>query len=129
MGLMTMCANCGNTEAMAARSPHHHVSSEGNCNFSPSKASLNAGKKPSKAGDSKNAEPGALATTTWPARTACSKPGMPKVESARNSSGSKNSSSKRLSNTCTGSKPRKVRKYKRSSRTVRSLPSTKLKPK
>ena len=91
---------------------------------SPSRRWAIAGRKPWSAGDSRNALPSALASTTLPARTACSRPGTPSAESGRSSSGSHQSSSSRRSTPCTGSRPSTVFRYRRSSRTVRSPPST-----
>ena len=59
-----------------------------------------------------------------PARTARSSPGTPSVESWRSSSGSQKSSSSRRRMPCTGCRPCSVFRKTRSSRTVRSLPST-----
>ena len=68
--------------------------------------------------------PNVLAIATVPARSALTNPGTPSMESPRNSSGSHQSSSTRRKITSTGSRPESVLRKTRSSRTVRSCPST-----
>ena len=68
--------------------PHHQVAMFGSFGSRPRIRRASAGMKPSMARDSSTPEPSALATVSWPARTARSIPGTPMVDSARSSSGS-----------------------------------------
>jgi hypothetical protein len=63
------------------------VATEGIANGSPSSFSQAPGRNPGSAADSSRPLPSALATSTLPARTACSRPGTPSAESLRSSSG------------------------------------------
>ena len=68
--------------------------------------------------------PSAFAMATLPARNASTKPGTPRIESLRNSSGSQKSSSARRRITSTRSSPLRVFNQTQLSRTVKSCPST-----
>ena len=72
--------------------------------------------------------PSAFATRTLPAPTASTSPATPRNESPRNSSGSQKLSSTRRRITSTGCKPSTVFRNTCRSRTVRSAPSTSVKP-
>ncbi|MCY1186582.1 hypothetical protein D9M73_274680 [compost metagenome] len=81
---------------------------DGRINSSPNRYWLIFGRKPSKPGDSSTPLPRALATSTRPWRTASSRPGTPRAESVRNSSGSQKSSSSRRMIAWTRRKPLRV---------------------
>ena len=112
--------------AARGSSPHHQVAHRRQRSSSPSRRAQSAGRNAVQRRRSRASPlPSALATTTLPARTACTRPGTPSAESGRSSSGSQNSSSRR----------RRMHVHRlqalpassgraRSSRTVRSPPST-----
>jgi hypothetical protein len=95
VGLSTRLRRLSSTSARAGASPHHQVATEGMASSSPSRWRQMPGRKPGSAADSSRPEPSALATSTLPARTAPSRPGTPRAESARSSTGSQKSSSRR----------------------------------
>ena len=88
--------------------PHHHVGTDGSASSSPSRCRHSPGRKGSSAGVSSTPLPSALATATWPARTAWTSPATPSDESPRSSSGSQKSSSMRRRMTSTGCRPSTV---------------------
>ena len=73
-------------------------------------------------------EPSALAIVTLPARAASTRPATPSDESLRSSSGSQKLSSSLRKMTSTGCRPSSVLMKTRRSRTVKSPPSTSVKP-
>jgi len=78
--------------------------------------------------DSSTPEPIALASSTLPRRAQSVRPGTPSAESERSSSGSQKSSSWRRRIACTRRSPSTVLSQTLPPRTVRSLPSTSVKP-
>ena len=94
----------------------------------PAGAGTSAGRNGRSAGVSITPVPSALATATLPARTASTSPATPRNESPRSSSGSQKLSSSRRKMTSTGCRPSSVLRKTRRSRTVRSPPSTSVKP-
>ena len=68
VGFSTYSESCGISVRNALRSPHHQLAIDGMANGAPSNALQIFGKKPRIAADSKKPVPGALASTTLPAR-------------------------------------------------------------
>ena len=127
-GAITSSSSRSNTLARALGSPSHQVATLGNLSSLPSNAGASAGRKLSMARASTRPEPSPLASTTWPSRIACTRPGTPRRERAESSSGSAKSASSRRTSTSARFKPATVRTKTPSWRTVRSSPSTSRKP-
>ena len=99
VGTTTKSSRWPRCRRQASSSPHHQAVVAGNSSSSPNKALATPGQKADRPGLSSQPAPGALATTTSPARIACNRPGTPRAESERNSSGSRYSSSTRRNST------------------------------
>ena len=116
------------TWARSAGWPHHQVAMFGRISGSPRSARAMRGMKASSARVSSTPEPRALTRVTEPWRAAPTRPGVPSREVASSSSGSAKAASRRRQSTVTGRRPATVRTMTRPFSTVRSSPSSRVKP-
>ncbi len=107
-----------------ARRPHHQLSGPRRVSSSPSSGRANSPRSAVSAGFSRRPLPSGLSTATRPLRTASTRPGTPRREPGRSSTGSHHWSSTRRRITSTASRPVSDRSQTLLFSTSRSRPST-----
>ena len=127
-GSSTQSSRVWSTRSRLDGIPHHRECGAARSKSSPRSRRDTAGRNSAKPGDSTSPLPIALARTARPCRTACTRPGVPSSAVPSSSSGSQRRSGTRRRSTSSGTSPPSVLRASRSSRTVRSPPSTSGKP-